>query len=320
MGQVVRYLGAMLLIAASTYSQEAAPTSQPTDEESLRQEVAYVAETADEPELPQFSFLLSANYTTGYWGRGVFIENQDVIVQPTLAMDVKVYEDPDAFINSFSFTFESFNSLNVGPSGMAGDHSHPELWNESDANLGFAFGFWENFSFGAYYSWIISPNNSYDTIEEVDMYLSYDDAGLWESWGVEDFAGLQPSLTLAVEHKNQADGGLDEGVYLEIALAPSLPLYSNEDGFYVNLTVPLTVGLSLSQYYEDPDGSSDTFGFFDFGLDLALPLTFVPSCLGTWEMVVGVHGLWLGEAAEHLNEDPGEDFIVIGTVGISVSF
>ena len=123
MGLVARYLGAMLLIAASTYSQEAAPTSQPTDDESLSQEVAYVAETADEPELPQFSFLFSANYTTGYWGRGVFVENQDVIVQPTFAMDVKVYEDPDAFINSFSFTFESFNSLDVGPSGMAGDHS-----------------------------------------------------------------------------------------------------------------------------------------------------------------------------------------------------
>jgi hypothetical protein len=272
----------------------------------------------DEACMPQFSFSLSLIYTTGYWGRGVFIENEDAILQPTLATEMKIYEDETCFVHSFSFTFESFNSLDWGPSGESGDHSSPDLWNESDANLGIAVGFAESFAFAAYYSWIISPNNSYDTIEELDFVISYDDAALWESIGVEDFGGVQPYVAFAVEMKNQTDGGFHKGVYLELGVAPSFTLIECDD-FYLSMTVPLTLGTSVTDYYEDSTGADDFFGYFDFGIDFALPLTFIPSCLGTWECVFGVHGLLLGDTAAELNEG-GDHFEVIGSFGVAVSF
>lgn len=272
----------------------------------------------DIPAMPQFSLVLTLAVTSGYWGRGVFIENQDIIFQPTFAMEVKVYENPDGFIHSFSFTYETFNSIDGGPSGSSGDHSSPEAWNETDQNLGISFGFAESFTFNAYYSWIISPNNSYDTIEEIDVQIAYDDSSLWAEWGCEDFAGLQPVIAFAVELKNQTDGGAVEGSYFEFGIAPSFTLYEDED-FYFNLTIPMTIGLSLDNYYEDGNGEDHTFGFFDVGLDFALPLNFVPNEIGEWEFTFGVHALFLGEAAEELN-DPQHDFEVIGTAAITISF
>ena len=73
---------------------------------------------------------------------------------------------------------------------------------------------------------------------------------------------------MAIELSGQADGGLGEGVYVELGVEPGLHL----EGTPVSLSFPLTVGLSLSDYYEEAPGNDDVFGYVDLGLVASVPL------------------------------------------------
>ncbi|HAR65878.1 MAG TPA: hypothetical protein DCR55_06665, partial [Lentisphaeria bacterium] len=61
----------------------------------------------------------------------------------------------------------------------------------------------------------------------------------------------------------------------------------------------------------------DGFAYVNIGLDVSVPLTFIPEELGSWD----VHG---GVKYWHTDEDviPGnpEDNFVTGTIGIGTSF
>ena len=71
----------------------------------------------------------------------------------------------------------------------------------------------------------------------------------------------------------------------------------------------------------------DTFGYLDIGLDFSMPLSFVPAQFGSWEAAAGVHFLLLGDSTETISGNQGtwgvgsgDDFEVIGTFGISMSY
>ena len=83
------------------------------------------------------------------------------------------------------------------------------------------------------------------------------------------------------------------------------------------MSVPITVGLSLDDYYEGPS-SNDAFGYLDIGLDAAVPLPFMGTRFGSWELSAGVHVLFLGDNTQAINR--GDDFEVLGSIGFSVSF
>src|SRR5207244_4019767 len=130
----------------------------------------------------------------------------------------------------------------------------------------------------------------------VDLGLHYDDSGLWNDsmlWSGAGFHGLQPTLTLARELKNQADEPDNpprshRGTYLGLGVQPSFCVATlcQDDGgcapIPVTIRLPANVGLSLAHYYEDRNGESDTFGFADVGAFVSLPLNFVPKRYGRW--------------------------------------
>ena len=112
----------------------------------------------------------------------------------------------------------------------------------------------------------------------------------------------------------QADAGTSKGTYLELGVGPSWPL--GESG--VTLTTPVKLGLSLSDYYEGPDGD-ETFGFFDIGAQLMLPLTGVSSKFGSWNIHGGVDFLFFGDTTRLFNNDSSENKVV-GLFGIGVTY
>ena len=139
-----------------------------------------------------------------------------------------------------------------------------------------------------------------------------DDSGLLGAFA------LSPHILLAVDIDGQADGGGAEGVYLELGIEPGFTL-AQGSAYPLSVAFPLTLGLSLSDYYEHPvTGNDETFGYFDAGIALALPLSFIPESFGSWGISVAGHFLILGDSAKALNN--GDDFKALATVGISLAY
>jgi hypothetical protein len=124
---------------------------------------------------------------------------------------------------------------------------------------------------------------------------------------------LSPYVRMAIELDGQADGGTGEGIYFELGVEPGLSL----EGTPVSLSFPVTLGLSLSDYYEGTPGNDDVFGYIDLGLVASVPLR-VPESYGAWEVSGGIHLLSLGDALTSFND--GDGFQPVGTFGFNIGY
>jgi hypothetical protein len=81
---------------------------------------------------------------------------------------------------------------------------------------------------------------------------------------------------------------------VELSARPVLKLGATP----ATLSVPLKLGLSATDYYEGASGS-DTFGYFDVGAIVSVPLGFFPQ--GAWDVHGGLDVLFLGDNLEAFN-------------------
>jgi hypothetical protein len=276
------------------------------------------APVENEPFTPQFSLSAGVEVVSSYFFRGIPQENQGAIVQPYVTPAVTIYKSADGWLNEITLSVTSWNSIHSGPSGDVGD---PQGWYESDAVgtvTAKVFGDWTvSLNYAAY----LSPNGAYNTYQEIYVGLSYDDSKLLGKFA------LRPRAVLAVEIDDQADAGnsafesigTNEGVFLELGIAPQIDLVERSEG-NVALAFPITLGLSLDDYYETADGDGETFGFVDVGAELVVPLD-LPGA-GSWTIRAGPHAIWMGDNAAEIGSGigGGDEFDVWVKVGISVTF
>lgn len=295
------------------------------------------------PNTGKLSFSGGIDFTTHYFFRGIWQEDQGLIAQPYGGMGVALYEG-DGWLNSITLNVGVWASLHDGPTGTGDDVSRPEglsgdpqIFYEFDVSGGISLGLFDDWTVGLTWTAYTSPNDRFNTIQDVAVGLGYNDSDFWnEIWPDSGFA-LNPSVTLIFETDDQADAGnslfgpltnTDEGVYLGIGIKPAFTIIQSETN-PVTLTIPVTVGLSLDDYYEqdtDGDGSAEdeTFGYVDLGVELSTPLSFMPSDYGSWSFKIGAHFMWLSENNAFANQpgagDTGDEFEIIGITGISFSY
>ncbi len=276
----------------------------------------------DADELPvnngKISLDVSADVVTEYWFRGIGQENQGFILQPGASLTFNLYENDDFSLDGYFGTWNSFH-----------DHaSTSSKWYEADGFMGLSAGLPANFGADLSYIYLYDPANGATFAEEFDLAISYDDAGIMEELGCP--LSFSPYILFAVEVDSSgggSDGGNELGSYMEFGIAPSFVLVESID-YPVTLSIPMTVGLSLDNYYEaDTNGDGiledETFGYFDIGADLSMPLAFMPPEYGQWEIYAGVHCLVLGDTTEQLSMDLGtgdDDYSVYGVFGIAMSY
>jgi len=261
---------------------------------------------ADDEPAPRLSASFGVDFTNAYYFRGIRQEDDGLIVQPWVEASLRLHDWDGA---ELGFTVGLWNSIH-GDTGTAAPDASTPNWYEADLYLGptLTIG---HVSLGATYTWYMSPSDAFDTVEELSFSIAYDDSENPLLFGV----ALNPHAALAIELGDHAADGLDTGVYLELGVEPSVTF---DDGCLHGSTLafPVTVGLSLDDYYESGT-HSDAFGYADAGARLDVPLPLDESW-GSWTLSVGVHALVLGEAASDLNA--GDDVEVIGTVGVSAAF
>lgn len=265
------------------------------------------------PNQGKVSFSAGLDITSAYFFRGIIQEDQGLITQTWLDATFNLSDTLD-------LTIGIWNSMHDAQTAASANGTGPDWWYEADLYLGLSQAVSENCSVGLTYTAYTSPNDAFGTVHELAVNGSHDDSGAWGGSFLEG-SGLQPSVTIAFELDGQADGASNEGIYLEIGIEPSFTLIDNQDQ-PVTLAIPVTVGLSLGDYYEDPaspTGSDDsTFGYLDIGAVLSTPLN-IPADYGQWEASLGLHYLFLSESTENANAN-GNDSEFILSLGISMGY
>jgi hypothetical protein len=251
------------------------------------------------------SVQLNLDFTNAYFYRGIRQQDKGLIVQPAARLTTRLVDDAEVKLDGFLGTWNSF-----GPNGGTQTGALVEDWYESDLYAGFTLSHGK-LSLTTSYTFLTSPSDAFQTVEELGFTLALDDSDWMKAWA------LKPYATLAIETgSNGSDGpDLDNGAYLELGIAPGFSFDMGKTP--VTLTFPASVGLSLSDYYQNAGGSDDTFGFAQIGAKASIPLG-EPGRFGTWTLNAGVSVLLLGDHTKAFNN--GDDTEVIGSVGLQWNF
>lgn len=266
-----------------------------------------IANNADDivesTNLRNLSFSLGTDVTTAYFFRGYLQEDQGFIFQPWVELGVTLIEGVD---NSpgVSLTFGNWNSFHSKKTGAT--ESNVRSWYESDLYGGITLD-WDAFSLGASYTVYAYPNSDTDTVQEIGVSAGF---SLPDDTIVNTVLGdISFGVYFEVDNSNVA---ADEAIYAELGFGPSFDIFDEK----ATLSIPVTLGFSIDDYYDDPSGNDDFFGYASCGADVSIPLG--SGSYGDWTLKLGGNLLFLGSAAEAANR--GDDFEVVGYIGMSFSF
>src|SRR6266850_755015 len=263
-------------------------------------------QTGFDPNPGKVSLAATYDFTNAYMFRGLRQDDTRVIMFPAAEARIDLHENNKGRTD-MALRIGTWNSLNTGTAGAAGPSG--KIWYESRFYSAVDFTFGPGITIGGNYTAYPSPNNSFSTVKELAVRVAADErtapAGLV----------LRPHALLAFEFDTapglgQADGGPNGGTYLELGIAPGI----NDSKFSV--AFPLTVGLSLNDYYELA-GVDHKFGFLSLGAIARVPF-FRSTAYGAWDVHGGVEFQSLGDTAEAFNR--GDQSKVIGTIGIGFSY
>jgi hypothetical protein len=259
------------------------------------------AQGSEDPNPGAVTFSGGVDVLNAYFFRGIPQDDTGVVTWPYGDLGFSLFSGDDG-VKSVSANVGMWNSLHTGSAGSDGPSG--KLWYESDFYAALGFGFGGGTSLGVTYTAYNSPNGMFGTVKEISFKLAVDDSGALGALAVKPYA------VLAQELDGQADGGANEGTYLELGIGPG-HAWSK-----ASLTVPVRVGLSLGDYYESLTGD-ETFGFLSVAGVLTVPFSGMPTKVGSWNIHGGVEFLMLGDRNEAVFGDSSH---VIGSVGIGLSY
>lgn len=271
------------------------------------------ATTAEPPATNngKVAFSVGSDFTTAYFFRGILQERDGFIWQPYGGITFKLAEDIGyGVIDNIDFSLGTWNSIQ---SNQTGATSAPANWYESDVLVGFTMGLWGFVSTNITYAAYTFPNGAYSVVQELDWTTTFNDSEL-----LGPFA-LNPSMLWAFEVDSTAFGDTNqEGIYLGLGVKPGVVLFEEAE-YPLTLALPLTVGLSVSNYYDEgPGGDNDTFGYFDGGIVASVPLSFISSDYGSWSASASFDVLALSGTLARANRGDGTFFV--GKGGIAFSY
>lgn len=295
-------VGLLVMAPSSARGQEQA-AQPPAASEQAATQAPVTVETAVEPNSGHVALTAGFDVTSAYFFRGIRQDEKGFIAWPAGDLGITLHEGEGA-LKSAAVNLGIWNSLHSGPTGSDGPSE--KLWYESDFYAGLTLGF-NAVSVGATYTAYTSPNDSFGTVKELGVKVAIDDSAALGAYA------MAPYALVAFELDGQADGGDNEGTYLELGVGPGFDVVPDR----LTLSFPVKVGLSLSDYYEGVDGDS-TFGHLDVGAAASVPLTFIPSSYAAWTLRAGVSWLTLGDSMKALNDGKGSK--VLGYFGVGMSY
>ncbi|MBM3974281.1 MAG: hypothetical protein FJ301_09310 [Planctomycetes bacterium] len=276
---------------------------------------------------------LGFDVTSQYFFRGIRQASDGLILQPWAEVGWSLIDGNDS-LRGLELTLGTWNSLQSDTPNAA-DGS----WYEGRGYIDLTASVGEKWTFGMRYTAYGNPNGGgtyeqategFGTVQEFAFRAQLDDRGYL---GELIESGLQPYALLALETAGEREyyfvdpNSIDAngGVYAEFGITPSFNTSIGDDD--LRLYVPIKLGLSVSDYYQDTStGKDEHFGYLDVGVEIRQPLKFLPHRMGPWQAVVGLHFLLLGDNCEERNKSTdapsvsGDELEFILNIGLSTSF
>ncbi len=225
---------------------------------------------------------LASTSPNQYVFRGLKLKDKGVIGQAASDLVVDLYNS-----DTFRFSIPVGFWLSLHPGDKAGRVGPgPAAWFESRIDLGAQMQIYDLTLDGRLIVYS-SPNGSFEDIYELRGIASYNDQKLFAGDDKKAiFRGIFPQATLAVEAKGARDRG-ESGTYAELAMAPRFHVLEGV-ALAADFSFPLSLGASLSNYYEVPTKSGkvedQALGFVSAGGMLDIAARFVPQRLGLYNL------------------------------------
>ncbi len=272
------------------------------------------AQEAAGPNTGKLSLEAGVDFVSHYIFRGISQENEGIMAQPWANLGFSVYKS-DGPVSNVKIVTGLWNSFHTEPTGFTGGYY------EADIKVGVEATVMEKWNAAVSYIWYVYPDPAISTIQEVDLRIGYDDTGVFPDIMGRPFA-LQPYVLLAFETQNP--NTRNNAIYAEVGIAPSWTIDTVQD-WPVTLSVPVTVGMSLDDYYLDATGNDDFFGYVSVGVKGSVPLKFIPSDYGQWSATAGVVFYYLGDnaadaASPAITGASGNQFQVVGLLGVAMKY
>ena len=295
------FVGAGALLVTTLLMGPAAPAA--ADEAAAEPE----AEAEDTGPLSRLSGVVQADFTNAYYFRGILQERHGFIAEPFGELDYSLYSSETGLIRGFTIgagVWASFHTEETlaehGPHSLYETDWYPAFYLELQGGL----------TLSAIYYFYTSPNGAFNTVQELNLKLAWDDS---ETFG--RFA-LQPWINLAIE-THRTSFGPNEGIGVQMGVAPTLFEFKH-DTYPVTFTAPVELGFAVDDYYEEEDGHENNFGYLSFGLSMSVPLAFMPASTGAWTFTLTGKGLYLSDTLAEANL--GDHLSPVYTASIGVSF
>lgn len=256
--------------------------------------------TPNDPNPGALTFTGGLDVPSVYVFRGMVQEpDPKFTTQPYADLGIALFSG-EGGLKSAGISLGVWNSLQTGSSGSDGASArlHYEERFLTTLTLGLGGGVAVGTTFTAY----TSPNGMFDTVKELSVKVSK--THTINPYGV---------VAFELSDEGQSDRGRNKGTYLELGVGPAFTLMATGP----TLTIPVTVGVSLKDYYEA--GPTDNrFGFFDIGAHLTIPLKGVASRFGSWNIHGGADVLVFGDTTKLFND--GDTSKVVGLIGFGVMY
>jgi hypothetical protein len=254
------------------------------------------AQAQDDPNPGGLTLTGGLHVPSVYLFRGILQESDpELTLWPFFDVGAALYSG-DGGLKSVGVNVGVWNSLHTGTSG--GSSEVDDIHYEEDFYATLALGFGGGITVSPTFTAYTSPNRFFNTVKEISFKVAQ--ASKYAPYGI-----------IAFEFDGQADGGTNEGTYLELGVGPNWPA-----GGSATITIPVKLGLSLNDYYEGPTGD-EKFGFFDIGALYTVPFSGSKR-YGSWSFHAGVDLFTFGETTEFLNKD--DKTRVVGQAGLTVSY
>jgi hypothetical protein len=288
MKQIALGMVVTALISTSAWAEEPTTARLNLDGALAGVSFATAAPTQATPadESP-FSVLVGADFPTAYFFRGIRQESDPSFTfQPFADLGIAASE-------TVTINVGTWNSFHTGSiSDAYGSFYESDFY----ASVAFALG---KVTPKVLYTAYTSPEDVFGTVHELAFVIPFDDS--------ESGLPLAPTVTLATELGDYGADGVGEGsTYLELAVTPAIPM---SDDAPVSISIPVKLGLSLSDYYGE---GGDTYGFFSGGVLVGVPVNDM------FEVHGGVTIFGFGDALKSYNNDEASQ--VVASIGFSVSF
>ena len=298
----------------------AAPASAQLEEQRLQEETVGIAGEPmienEQVEPDQYSVGVGVTFATKYYFRGYIQDNDGllnggIISQPYVDVGFPIIagEDDGFALAANIGTWNSFGSETADAPGAG-----PRTWYESDLYAGLTAST-GNLEFGAVYTWYLYPFGGVPEIQEVGAFASYG-ISIGDNPDIDDEVTFDLGFGAGVYFETYDAGG-SEDAYLELGVEPATAVEISGFDEPIALAFPVTVGLSLDDYYVDPaTGDEEFFGYVSVAAAATFPLT-PGGKYGTWTLTPAVEGLFLGDG---LSTVDGDDVDLIGSLSLDLAF